>query len=181
MDILAHGLWVGAGAVWLRRRGRITTRTLWYALAFAVAPDAIQVLPVAAWALASGAPASLWAYVAASPGMEPPLPAAVALAAHHLHCMMHSIVIAGAVTAVAWLLRGRFPVALLGWWAHIALDVPTHSSEYYAVPVLYPFTYAGVDGIAWTAPWFLALNYALLAAAYAWLFATRGGRAPRRG
>ena len=178
MDILAHGLWVGAGAAWLRRKGRITTRTLWYAVGLTVAPDVIQALPVAAWALGSGSPASLWAYIAARPGMEPPLPAPVALLAHHLHCIMHSIVVAAAVTAVAWVARGRFPVAILGWWAHIALDVPTHSSDYYVVPILYPFTYAGISGIAWPTPWFLALNYALLAAAYLWLLATRDRRPP---
>lgn len=177
MDILAHGLWVGVGAVWLRRKGRITTRTAWAAVALAVLPDIVQIVPVAAWALASGAPASLWAYILATPGTEPPIPPALALITHHLHCIMHSVVIAAAVTAAVWLALRRFPVAMLGWWAHIALDVPTHSSDYYAVPIFYPFTYSGFSGIAWTTPWFLALNYALLATAYAWLLSTR--RRPR--
>jgi len=33
------------------------------------------------------------------------------------------------------------------------------------VPVLYPFTQRGFDGLAWNTPWFLALNYAAIALA----------------
>jgi len=37
------------------------------------------------------------------------------------------------------------------------------------VPVLYPFTERGFDGIAWTTPWFMALNYVALAVVGLWL------------
>jgi len=107
------------------------------------------------------------------------MPVTVANVAHHLHCFMHSVIVAGGLTALASLAFRHFPLALLGWWAHIALDVPTHSSDYYVVPILYPLTYRGISGIAWTAPWLLALNYGLLAAVYLWLFRTRGRRRAR--
>ena len=58
----------------------------------------------------------------------------------------------------------------MGWWLHIAIDIPTHSAKYYAVPILYPFTNRGFDGLAWTTPWFLALNYLALAAVWIWLY-----------
>jgi len=35
VDILAHALWVGVGAVWLRRKRRIGTRAAWAAVAIA--------------------------------------------------------------------------------------------------------------------------------------------------
>ena len=164
----------GAGAQWLRRKQRIDNRTFWAAIALGVAPDIVQVIPVVVWASsAPGSLASLYAYIVAAPGTEPEMPPLVTFFAHHLHCIMHSAVVAGVITALAWITFRHFPVALLGWWSHIALDVPTHSSDYYAVPVLYPITYRGFSGIAWTAPWFLVLNYLLLAAVYFWLFYTR--------
>jgi hypothetical protein len=52
---------------------------------------------------------------------------------------------------------------------HIVVDAFTHSADYYAVPVLYPFTYRGFDGVAWNAPWFMALNYVALATVSVWL------------
>ena len=74
-------------------------------------------------------------------------------------------------------------VALLGWWSHILIDVFTHSREFYAVPVLYPFSDWSFDGIAWTDPRFMVVNYVALAATYVWLFLTRHqrrGSLPRR-
>ena len=39
-------------------------------------------------------------------------------------------------------------------WAggRIVIDVFWHSPDYYAVPVLYPFSYRSFDGIAWIPP-----------------------------
>ena len=53
------------------------------------------------------------------------------------------------------------------------IDVFTHSIDYYPSPVLYPITNRGFDGLAWSEPVYLALNYVLLVAAYLWLFRTR--------
>jgi hypothetical protein len=82
---------------------------------------------------------------------------------------MHSAVIAGAVTLLLWALRRSMWIPLLGWWAHIVIDVFTHSADYYPVQVLYPLSASAFDGLAWNTPWFLALNYAALAAAWFWL------------
>ena len=99
---------------------------------------------------------------------------------HNLHCSAHSVLVLGLVTLVsAWRFRW-FLVPLAGWWLHLALDVPTHSRDYYAVPVLYPLSEWSFDGIAWTHPAVLGLNYMGLALAYAWLFATRPRAAPTR-
>lgn len=122
-------------------------------------------------------PAALMHYILAHPGQAGLAGAWSGQIAHHLHCAMHSVVVAGAVSG---LLGHRWPALrwpLAGWWLHIAIDIPTHANDYFPVPVLYPFSYRGFDGIAWTSPRFLAVNYALLAAAGAWLLATR----PRRG
>lgn len=141
----------------------------------AVAPDILPVVPVVAWSFSEPAPLRfLYEHVAALPGAEPRMPALAYQISHHLHCAAHSIVVAGVATAVLWRLRPRLVLPLMGWWLHIALDIPTHSNDYYAVPFLYPITYWGMNGIAWTTPWLLAVNYGALAAAYVWLWRRKG-------
>ncbi len=174
MDIVAHGLWVGIGLAAARRKRDIPRGTALTTLAAAMAPDLVQLLPVlfAAVSRPDGM-AVLYAYIAALPGFEPALPPWAAVLTHHLHCVMHSAVVAGVMTAAVWWLTRSLWLPLLGWWSHIVIDVFTHSAEFYPVPVFYPFTQRGFDGIAWNEPWLLLANYTVIAAALAWLFATR--------
>ena len=174
MDILAHALWAGAGTAYVARRIPISRPVAAATVALAVLPDIVQMLPLIPWAVAGGGTlAQLHAFALAVPGQEPALPPLVALFSHHLHCIMHSAVVAAIVTLLLWLPRRRFWIPLAGWWSHIVIDVFTHSADYYAVPVLYPFSERGFDGLAWNTPWFLALNYAALAATILWLALTR--------
>lgn len=163
MDVLAHALWAGAGLVALHRRRPVSRRAAALTVTLAVLPDAVHMLPVALWAATSGSWAAWLGFALATPVNEPLLPAWVAMGSHHLHCMLHSAVIAAGVTAVLWAVRRAFWLPLAGWWLHIVIDVFTHSADYYPVPVLYPITYAGFDGIAWNTPWFIVLNYSALA------------------
>mgnify|MGYP001170067122 FL=1 len=163
MDILAHGLWAGLGVRWLARRQPVSTRLALASVGMSVLPDVAHLVPVAFWAaFGSGTAEQLLAYATASPGSEPPMPHWVMLGSHHLHCLLHSAIIAGAVTLALWRWRHRLWLLLAGWWLHIAIDVFTHSAEFYPVPVLYPITYQGFDGIAWNTPWFMVVNYAAL-------------------
>lgn len=175
MDLLSHVSWAGAAAEALRRRDPSSSGSpVPAAMALGAAPDLGQLLPVAAWSLGQDDPLQVVRqFIAAQPGGEPAMPALVSLISHHLHCIGHSAVIAAVVAFVVWRLRGRSWIPLVGWWLHIAVDVPTHSSDFYAVPFLYPFTYWGFDGVAWTNPWVLAVNYAALAAAGVALLLTR--------
>lgn len=180
MDIVAHALWVGMGAAVIHRSRPLSRGTVVTTLVLAALPDMLHLLPIAGWWLfADGSFAALRGYAVAIPGQEPGLPPMVRLFSHHLHCVMHSAPIAGVVTLVAWVARRAFWIPLLGWWLHIVIDVFTHSAAYYAVPVLYPFTERGFDGIAWITPWFMALNYAALAAVAVWLLTSR--KRPNRG
>lgn len=163
MDIIAHGLWAGLGVRSLARRTPVAARVAVLAVGASVLPDVLHLLPVALWAsFGGGGLEQLLAYALASPGSEPALPAWVASWSHHLHCTGHSAIIAGGASLALWHWRGRVWLPLAGWWLHIAIDVLTHSSDFYPVPVLYPITYQGFDGIAWNTPWFMAANYALL-------------------
>ena len=171
MDILAHALWVGAGASLARRRWTVPTRTLIATVVLAALPDVFHLLPIAGWWIfGDGSVQALWAYAVAVPGQEPALPAMVELWSHHLHCVAHSAILAGAMTLVFWAIRRSLWIPLLGWWSHIIIDVFTHSADYYPSPVLYPITERGFDGVAWNTPWFMVVNYTALAATVFWLW-----------
>jgi hypothetical protein len=152
MDILAHALWASAGVAAIQQR------------------DLGHMLPILGWAgLGDGSLAQLWRYAFALPGQEPVVPSIVAMAAHHLHCTLHSAIVAGLVTLLAWRALHRLWLPLSGWWSHIVIDIFTHSADYYPAPVLYPITQRGFDGIAWNTPWFMVLNYLALAGTGLWL------------
>jgi len=137
---------------------------------FVVSVVGIALLPIAAWWLfADGTFGALRGYAIAVPGQEPGLPPSIQFWSQHLHFVMHSSPVGGLVTLILWATRHAFWLPLLGWWSHIVIDVFTHSADYYAVPVLYPFTERGFDGITWTTPWFMVLNYLALAGVGLWL------------
>jgi hypothetical protein len=174
MDIVAHTLWAAAGATAIHRRRPLSRSAVIATLALAALPDVLHLLPLVGWWIFSdGTFAALKGIAVAIPGQEPGLPPLVQLWSHDLHCVMHSAPIAGLVSLVLWVARRALWIPLLGWWSHIVIDVFTHSADYYAVPVLYPFTERGFDGIAWITPWFMALNYLALATAGVWLWLTR--------
>ncbi|WP_310568432.1 hypothetical protein [Hydrogenophaga sp.] len=165
MDILAHGLWAGLGLAWAHHARPVNRRTLALTVALAVVPDVVQMLPLlvsAVWS-ADGWTA-LKSYTMALPGHEPPPSPWLAALTHHLHCVMHSALVAGGVTALLWLWIGRLWIPLLGWWSHIVIDVFTHSADFYPSPVFYPLTDWGFDGLAWNTPGFMVVNYLALAA-----------------
>lgn len=136
-------------------------------------PDIPQLFPLIAWAAATGSLQSIYDYATASPGAEPWLPPLLQTIVHHLHCVAHSAVVAGAVTLLVWQFRRYWLIPILGWWSHIVIDIFSHSADFYAVPVLYPFTYRGFDGVAWNTPAFMLINYLTLAAVSILLFCTR--------
>jgi membrane-bound metal-dependent hydrolase YbcI (DUF457 family) len=179
MDVVAHGLWAGLGVAVAARRWPVSSRTALATVGLATLPDLAQLLPLLVAALFDGSGVRiLSAYAAALPGFDPTLPPPVALALHHLHCTMHSAVVAALVTLALWAVRRAFWWPLLGWWSHIVIDVFTHSADFYPSPVLYPLTERGFDGVAWNAPLALALNYGAIVTACLVLLLTP--RLPRR-
>jgi hypothetical protein len=174
VDILAHSLWAGAGLALARHRWPAQARTVALTMTLAALPDVFHLLPILAWWIAGdGTFATLLAYAIAVPGQEPALPPSVNLLSHHLHCIAHSAIVAAVVTLLLWRVLRSLWLPLLGWWSHIVIDVFTHSAQYYPAPVLYPITQRGFDGLAWNTPWFLVLNYVVLAAVGAWLWLSR--------
>ncbi len=176
MDIIAHALWAGAGTLLARRRWNVSRATVVATITMAVMPDIPHLLPIVAWSVfGDGSLAVLRDYAIATTGQVPAAPPDVDSWSHNLHCVAHSAIVAGVVTLLSWWWLRRLWLPLLGWWSHIVIDVFTHAIDYFPSPVLYPFTRVGFDGIAWTTPWFMAVNYAALATVYLWLTWTKRG------
>lgn len=176
MDIIAHTLWAGAFVTVARRCRPIAPRAVAATVGLAALPDVLHLLPIMGWWMTGdGSVAVLRSYAMAVPGNEPVLPTMVNLMSHHLHCIMHSAIVAGVVTLLLWCILRCLWIPLLGWWSHIVIDVFTHSAEFYPSPVLYPITQRGFDGLAWNTTWFLALNYVALGVIAVWLFRSRLG------
>ena len=174
MDVLSHGLWATALGETLRRRGLATRGQVAGAAAFGLMPDLVALAPVSIWAIgAESSVDAVRAYIFAMPGTEPIMAPWAHMLEHHIHCSAHSLIVLGVVTLLSFWKFRWLRVPLVGWWLHIALDVPTHSQEYYAVTIFYPFTQWSFDGIAWTHPAVLGFNYFALAMVYGWLFLTR--------
>jgi len=174
MEILAHALWAGTGTILARRHWSISPRTAALTVAMAVMPDIPHLIPVVGWSVfGDGSAASVLDYAIAVAGQLPAAPKDVDSWSHNLHCVVHSAVVAGAITSMSLFWKRGFWIPLAGWWSHIVIDVFTHSIDYFPSPVLYPFTREGFDGIAWNTPWFLLVNYGVLAATYLVLYSTR--------
>lgn len=100
-----------------------------------------------------------------------------------LYSISHSLVIFFAVamvcTAILYLKRQTpssaitqiIPLEMGGWLLHILIDIPTHSTQFYSTPFLWPISNIRFSGISWSTPWFLELNYLIIfiiCLAYLW-------------
>lgn len=176
MDILAHGLWAGAAAQVLLRRGRpVRIRA---AVAWGIAPDLAAFGPLLAVLLVGLVHGDLtWTQFA-----DPESIARSTRDGHSvfrltstLYDLTHSAPIFLTAFAAAWGWGGAARWEICTWGLHILLDVPTHTRHFYPTPFLWPVSRSTVDGVSWTAPWALAVNYATLAVVWTWLM-RRSGR-----
>lgn len=163
MDIIAHGLWAGIGILIARRRWKVTPRNAWPTLLLAILPDVFHLFPILIWwAFGQGSFESVWAYAVPVAEQQPQLPPLVELLTFHLHCVLHSALVAAGTTILVCAINRKFWWPLLGWYLQIVIDVFTHSKAYFPSPVFYPISTYGFDGLAWPTPWFLWLNYAVI-------------------
>ena len=157
MDALAHGLWAAAAATAAQRTG-VKLRVLPFAL-WATFPDVLAFGPSVAAGLVLLA---VRGRSVLRPGYHGP----------HLHlgislyAVGHSLIVFGAVFGLCALIARRPVLPLLGWLMHILIDIPTHSSSYYATRFLWPLTDYGFEGVAWWTPWLLWSTYGGLALVY---------------
>ena len=126
MDVLAHGLWGGAGFL---SRGR---KTFAAALVLGMAPD---LLSFGLFHLTH--PQWISQRILGEVSGPPPitiLPDFVS----HAYNLTHSLVVWSFLFGLIWVWRRHPPWVFLAWGLHILCDIPTHSSAYFPTPFLWP-------------------------------------------
>jgi hypothetical protein len=160
MDTLSHGLWGGVAF------GRKSKARWWTAFAFGVGPDIVAFGPLFVSAFLGIAP---WPHRDA----EPPSPLMVPEYVYNIYDYSHSFVIFAAVFLIVWLIMKRPVMEMLAWPFHIILDIPTHSSQFFPTPFLWPLSKFHIDGFPWAHPAILIPNTILLALSYLWWYRRR--------
>ena len=83
----------------------------------------------------------------------------------------HSFVTIAVFSLFNWMVYGTIGLpALGGWLMHALVDLFMHKGGVVEAMPLYPLEWKVKGLFHWSEKWFLALNYALLAIVYAWLF-----------
>jgi len=84
----------------------------------------------------------------------------------HAYNVTHSLVVWAATFFLLWLTTKHPPWLLGAWLLHIVCDIPTHTESYFPTPFLWPLPTPFVDGIPWSTPWLMAVNYATMVLVY---------------
>jgi len=156
MDIISHGLW-GTLAF-----GRKTRRRFFIAFLFGIAPDLLS-FGIFFVSMAFGF-SDRHDFSA-----EPPHADAIPTYVHYLYNVTHSVIFFAVLFIFLWILFRKPIMESLAWGAHILLDIPTHSYEFFPTPFLWPFSDLKVDGIPWTSPFIFIPNVVLLIVFFGWM------------
>lgn len=153
MDVFSHGLW---GGVAFGRKNKKNFRT---AFGIGMMPDLLAFAWPFIGRLSGAAQAQNYSH-------GHPDASSIPQYVYHIYSFTHSIIIFLAVFLIVWAVRKK-PQWLLGAWGlHILVDIPTHSSEFFPTPFLWPLSNFHVDGINWGNPIIFIPNLILLAIAY---------------
>ena len=158
MDVIAHGLW-GGSLFYARGRRQFLAGVL-----IGMAPDLLSfgVFHVMH-------PGWLTLRVAGKIS-GPPALASLPPYVFHAYNFTHSLVVWAVAFIFLWWVMKKPPWLLGAWLQHILCDIPTHATNYFPTPFLWPFPTPFVDGIPWTTPWFMMANYATMFIVYCLLF-----------
>ena len=158
MDIISHGLWAGAVL------GRRSRKEFWWSFALGMAPDLLSFGVFTGMMILGLASSPDWSAGPPPDGAIPPY-------VHLLYNITHSLVVFALAFFAVWLIRRKPFLPLLAWGLHIGIDIPTHSTEFFPTPFLWPFfDNIRVDGISWGHPVIFIPNVILLIVVYLWFF-----------
>ena len=144
--------------------GRRNSRNFWWAFGIGVAPDIFSFGIFSGMAVLG---------LASNPGWSagPPPASLIPPYVHLLYNITHSLIIFALVFFVVWFLRQKPFLPLLAWGIHILMDIPTHSTEFFPTPFLWPFfNNIRFDGIPWSNPVIFIPNVVLLVVLYIYFF-----------
>ena len=81
---------------------------------------------------------------------------------YDLYDISHSMIIAFIFIGLAYKINKDFAWPMLAWPMHIIVDFFTHSIEFFPTPILWPVSDYRFDGIPWSNPYVLGINFLLI-------------------
>ena len=81
---------------------------------------------------------------------------------YDLYDISHSMVTALVFIAIAYKINKDFAWPMLAWPMHIVVDFFTHSIEFFPTPILWPISDYRFDGVPWSNPYVLVINFVLI-------------------
>ncbi len=77
--------------------------------------------------------------------------------AYAVYPYTHSLVIFGLFFLLAYIVRKKLYLPMLGWGFHVLLDIPFHTPEFFPTPFLFPISnYTLPFGVSWGQPFIWA-------------------------
>jgi hypothetical protein len=162
MDIISHGLYGGVAF------GRKSKVSYWKAFLIGISPDLFSFGIFSVLAMLN---------VISGPGFGKMDPSEIPPFVHELYNVTHSLIIATLAISFVWFVLKKQIVELFAWPLHILVDIPTHSSQFFPTPFLWPFSDYYVDGVNWGTPVIFFSNLAFLAVLYIWFYISRRRKA----
>ena len=169
MDIFAHTLWAGAAYKAANKKYR-TRYTVWLGAFWGVFPDLFAFTIPFVWIVITFVQGNLHRSDFPDPDEAQPFTStrvpSVFKISYTLYNYSHSTVIFLLVFFLVWLIFKRPVWEMWGWLLHILIDIPTHTARLFPTPALWPIYDLRFNGIPWSRPWFMALNYSALLIVY---------------
>lgn len=156
MDVFSHGLWSAAIYKIISLRIHKPLK-FWLAALFGMAPDLLSFGLVYFVTFVSHG--FTQPYFMDEHGPNPEL---VPTYVEGFYNYTHSLPIFLIVFLIVWAVMKK-PVWEMGAWGlHILADIPTHTTEFFPTPFLWPISSFKFSGISWGHTTFLFVNYLLL-------------------
>jgi hypothetical protein len=99
--------------------------------------------------------------------MGPPDPSLIPQYVHILYNISHSLILFAIAVALLYKYYRRLFVPFLAYGFAVALDIPTHTTSFFATPFLWPISSYKFDGVNWSEPYIFYPNVLLIILAYA--------------
>ena len=81
---------------------------------------------------------------------------------YDLYDISHSMVTASIFILIAYKINKDFAWPMLAWPMHIIVDFFTHSIDVFPTPIFWPISDFRFDGIPWSSPYILGINFILI-------------------
>lgn len=85
---------------------------------------------------------------------------------YYLYDWTHSLIVFGTAMFLVFVVTKKWYLPLIGWGVHVLIDIPTHTRQFFPTPFFWPFSDYTYSGMSWGTPWFMLLNYSILALVY---------------